>query len=511
METRSRNESKVNETLNDLKKNSEKIESNLSKLSNDMNLKIQTTNEMIESTNDKLHEIKSHNDESKNRGAQFNSSSCGSPSQPFDHESIDTDNDNTESFRYHSIFGDSNVGNNIGFDTNKHDNKKSLRIPKSCKNVLLGDSNLKMVERTRLDNTKSTEIRTYHGASVKKLNEYVSSSQYTYPDVKKVSLSVGSVDCSRRYLDEETLINDYDRLLSNAKKIFPSAALSIVSIPPHGNSQTTKAIWKINKGLKSLASHRNVTFCYCEALWMHTCADGSVDDGILARDNIHLTLRGVGLMLRPITKFFFGNQRYEQPRSKLDSSQATLDENFFQQRPMSLSIVQSTKEKDTLDHRAQVSASTQYVQAVDDPLKPMNDSYSQKHARQTCEDKSSITENVKSSPPHQAVFTHQPSLAAHHKPLLNVSSCESQVSTSQPGSQYNGAAHLESNKLQNTNAFTAPKRSFFPPPPFMPMMWNPLFNFMNPYMFPHPHHSNASGYSGPMHSLVNDRQSGNQV
>lgn len=437
LQKKSSNEN-MKESLSEAIKNTEIIESHFCKLSNDLNTQIQSNNEIIVSVHTKLDEMKTQNVQSKmcelstnfdnhlknseqtmtsvyrkldelniavtqlqttnmssaktskviqtdhdsilpdttiTQNMLFKHSSTNSSSQCSEHVSNENNNEDIEMLRYHPTLGDMNNRKNIGLENQNNAVKQSLRISKGCKNALFGDSNLKMVNRSRLDNTKSTEIRTYRGASIKKLHEYISSSQETFPDVQKVSLSVGSVDCSRRYIDEESIINDYNSLLTSVQKTFPSADIGIVSIPPHGNPQTTRFISKINNDLKTLARHRNVTFCFCEALWMHTNDNGSVDDGILTRDRIHLTLRGVGLMLRSITRFFFGYQKRQQQRdARYNLSYATEDEGHSDQDSLiqfmsdaqagkvipqrqspQHSSIQSSQEKDNHQHQSPMS------------------------------------------------------------------------------------------------------------------------------------------------------------
>ena len=232
----------------------------------------------------------------------------------------------------------------------------SLRLQnKSCRNVLLGDSNLKNVDKIRLDKTKATEIRTYRGASIKKLTEYVSSSQ-SYPEVKKVSLSVGSVDCSRRLVDAEYIIHDYSNLLSAVQKTFPSAQVGIVSIPPNGNPQACQYISKVNNALKKLAERGNHVFCHADALWLHVGNDGRTDSGFLERDKIHLTLRGLGLHLRPITSFFFGDR---QRNLQINKSSRNDDVIEGQYSPGQRSSSESDSTRDHHDHHKSTSSMNQ--------------------------------------------------------------------------------------------------------------------------------------------------------
>ena len=197
-----------------------------------------------------------------------------------------------------------------------------------CKNVLLGDSNMKTINRARLDKTKQTEIRTYRGATIQSLTKIIDTSDTVYGQVEKVSVCIGSVDCGRRYIDEKKILSDYDNLLVTIRKVFPAADITITSIPPQQNRFTNQYIWKINLSLKSLSKEKNVTYSSCSSLWMHVSKAGEVDDGLLV-DNIHLSPRGIGLLLRPIINFFYGQRRQEThlPTGDSNSQETPTKEN----------------------------------------------------------------------------------------------------------------------------------------------------------------------------------------
>ena len=316
------------------------IEKTLNSLSNDIH------HQKMESlkTNEKLEEMKHLRGTSNIQGDEMNtiSKSTTHPPQTLDlscsnespspKKSISTteliQSDDDDLLRHHPVYGDLGRKQCLNSNIVNQPRKMSLRISnKLCKNILLGDSNLKMVDRSRLDKTKSTEVRTYRGASVRKLDEYVASADQTYPDVERLSLSVGSVDCARRYVDAEVFINDYENLLSTAEKIFPNAAIGITSIPPNGNPQTTKNIWKLNNALKSLTKNRNHRFCNCDSLWTHVNpSNGDVDNGLLYPDKIHLTPYGVALLLRPIKSHFFSHLRREENKATPSSAGKNLSE-----------------------------------------------------------------------------------------------------------------------------------------------------------------------------------------
>ena len=200
---------------------------------------------------------------------------------------------------------------------NNHKKVPYLHLPDTCRNVILGDSNMRSVNKTRLDRTKVSDIRTYRGASVKTLTEIIASTESVFPNVERVSLCIGSIDCARRYLDCQHLIRDYENLIFEVKQVFPTAQIAIIAIPPQSQSDTNKMIMQVNQALKHLAKKLNVVFGQCDSLWMHVTKDGHVDNIILV-DNIHLSPFGLGLLLRSVTSFLFGLKRLhsiEQPMS----------------------------------------------------------------------------------------------------------------------------------------------------------------------------------------------------
>ena len=191
--------------------------------------------------------------------------------------------------------------------------RNALKLPQQSKNILIGDSNMKNVMRRRLDKSGKTEIRTFRGATVKILTEIFKRS-CEYPNVEKVSICIGTNNCSRQSIDGMRLIEDMEHMIDAAKQIFPSASLCILSIPPQKNPEVNKYIWKINKSLKRTAESKGVSYRFCSSLWYHVSSEGVVDKGILV-DQVHLTEFGLGLLLQNVTHFFFGPPRLRNHES----------------------------------------------------------------------------------------------------------------------------------------------------------------------------------------------------
>ena len=186
--------------------------------------------------------------------------------------------------------------------------RNALKISRQCKNILIGDSNLKHVNRRRLDRSGNTEVRTFRGATVKVLTEIFKRCPVNYPEVEKVSISIGTNNCSRQMVDGEIIVAEMDGMIDVVKQIFPSAAICILSIPPQKKPAVNRYIRKVNKSLKSICENKGVIYKLCSSLWYYVNNDGLVDEGILV-DQVHLTEFGLGLLLQNVTYFFFGPPR----------------------------------------------------------------------------------------------------------------------------------------------------------------------------------------------------------
>ena len=183
--------------------------------------------------------------------------------------------------------------------------KNSLKVSSKCTHLLMGDSNMKNVVRRRLDKSGCTEVRTYRGATTKVLTEIIKKCPVLYPNVEKVSICIGTNDCSRRSLDGQKLLDDVEQLIDATKKIFMSASICIISIPPQRNPSVNEYIFRINRLLRKRVEAKDAVFRHCNSLWHHIGNNGEVDKGILY-DEVHLTEYALGLLLQQVTYFFYG-------------------------------------------------------------------------------------------------------------------------------------------------------------------------------------------------------------
>ena len=193
--------------------------------------------------------------------------------------------------------------------------KNSLFVSEKCKNILVGDSNMKNVIRKKLDRTGRTEVRTYRGATVKILSDIIEKSTTYFPHVEKITVCVGTNDCSRGEINETTLLNNFDHLIKVIKEVFPNAIINFLAIPHMKNAKANKFLMQVNRKLKKLVIDRGALFRTCDTLWFHVNNDGSVDNGLLY-DAVHLTDWGLGLLLQNVIPFFYDlqfNRRHTKP------------------------------------------------------------------------------------------------------------------------------------------------------------------------------------------------------
>ena len=183
--------------------------------------------------------------------------------------------------------------------------KRYLNLPSNCANLLIGDSNLKNVNRRQLDPSGRTHIRTYRGCHIDSLTKIIDNSEFDYPYIEKVSILVGTNDCQQTTIDMEDILHKYEILIKTSKSVFPNAIISINAIPPQGKAKVNKRISYLNKKIANLCRNNHAKFSTCESLWVHHVDEtGQIDKGLILPDDIHFHSIGLGLFLKSIKTFF---------------------------------------------------------------------------------------------------------------------------------------------------------------------------------------------------------------
>ena len=169
---------------------------------------------------------------------------------------------------------------------------RPLRLPREhVHTLLIGDSNLKKVERRRLDRGGGTHVRTFPGATV---NDVTASLSKCSPrnDVKTVIIHVGGNDM-KTDVDPPTLKSQYKECIIQLKHAFPQALVLFTGIPPRKKTPS-KALHGCNECLCNLCEEKTIGFIPLFSDLQK--AEKSLFAKYFDSDGIHLNERGVAHM-----------------------------------------------------------------------------------------------------------------------------------------------------------------------------------------------------------------------
>ena len=185
----------------------------------------------------------------------------------------------------------------------------TIKLPDSCSNVLIGDSNVQSLYKKRFDSSGSTEIRTFRNASFLKVCNILNSIDEPFLGVRKVAFCLGTVDCNRKYINFQQIIDDVDNLITIAKKVFPLASIYVVNIAPQLNPKTNSLIIDVNNKLRHHLRNSAVYFVKSDDLWRHVDDKGKPERRMLI-GNTQLSSPAVDILLRPLKDLFIKQKQY---------------------------------------------------------------------------------------------------------------------------------------------------------------------------------------------------------
>ncbi len=189
----------------------------------------------------------------------------------------------------------------------------ALRLPKEGRlsALLIGDSNLRHVDRKRLDTRGNLHVRTVGGATAGDIAACLLN-QSSRADTKHVVVHIGTNDCSRDSdYNKQLVMVSFQALAKQLVRVFPKAAVAFTSILPKRSGHTL-ATEEANKMLKDMCSS-----CGFELLH-HPLLGGSTRSlqKQLYTDEVHLNQRGLATLLRSIIAFLSGSRGSCSPISK---------------------------------------------------------------------------------------------------------------------------------------------------------------------------------------------------
>ena len=96
------------------------------------------------------------------------------------------------------------------------------------KNFIIGDSNLRTIERKRLDKIGKTHVRTMAGAKVADVTASLKTCS-ARNDVRRIVLHVGGNDVRKHYTTDD-LKADFQQLLSQVKRVFSTVDIAVTAL-----------------------------------------------------------------------------------------------------------------------------------------------------------------------------------------------------------------------------------------------------------------------------------------
>ena len=193
----------------------------------------------------------------------------------------------------------------------------SLRLPKegSLDALLIGDSNLRHVDRRRLDQNGKIHVRTVGGATAGDFSASLTN-QSPREDTSHVIVHIGTNDCSDTNYDKQLVTVSFRALAKQLVRVFPKAAIAFTSILPL-NSGYTQAIEDTNQMLSSMCSSYGFVYLL-EPTFSVKQPRHKLKQ--LFSDVVHLNQRGLAILLRRIISFLPRSQR-QLPHTKLTRQQ----------------------------------------------------------------------------------------------------------------------------------------------------------------------------------------------
>ena len=176
----------------------------------------------------------------------------------------------------------------------------ALRLPKEGRlsALLIGDSNLRHIDRKRLDTRGNLRVRTVGGATAGDIAACLLN-QSSRADTQHVVVHIGTNDCSSDGdYNKQLVMVSFQALAKQLVRVFPKAAVAFTSILPKRSGHTL-ATEEANKMLKDMCSS-----CGFELLHHPLLGDSTRSlQKQLYTDEVHLNQRGLATLLRSIIAF----------------------------------------------------------------------------------------------------------------------------------------------------------------------------------------------------------------
>ena len=180
--------------------------------------------------------------------------------------------------------------------------KFKIHIPRSgsIHNFVIGDSksNLRTIDRKRLDRTGKAHVRTMPGARVPDVTASLRACALR-DDVRRVILHVGGSDVHRLYSAQD-LETDFKELVAEVTLVFPKAEVGITALLPR--KPVPLSVTKhLNSVLRQVCVKGNVSFIFEVDFVDHKV--NKPMRPLYSTDLVHLNMKGLSLWLRKVRAF----------------------------------------------------------------------------------------------------------------------------------------------------------------------------------------------------------------
>ncbi|CAH1801393.1 unnamed protein product, partial [Owenia fusiformis] len=165
--------------------------------------------------------------------------------------------------------------------------KSNANLPKP-KSLLIGSSILRDVDETKLENTDVTCIR---GGTISDVHKRLTEKADRYD---KIYLQIGSNDCKRNS-DVELICENYKMLLKGAKQCCESLVVSSIT-PRLDDNEAQARVEQVNGFLICHCIDEDVKYIDNDTTFK--LQDGSINDGFLAPDHLHLADAGTNRLIK---------------------------------------------------------------------------------------------------------------------------------------------------------------------------------------------------------------------
>ena len=170
--------------------------------------------------------------------------------------------------------------------------EKEVFTEGNCSHLVIGDSLLKSIDESKLQNTT---VQSLPGAEISDVLHRLNDTDDIFMDV---TVCVGTNDCGKDDFVVGALTDTYRQIVTAAKdKVQDVSKVKVVSIPPRSdNTSNQERVASLNASLCALAQETGAKFINNDPAFL--LQDGSPNDGYLHQDGVHLNLNGTNRLAK---------------------------------------------------------------------------------------------------------------------------------------------------------------------------------------------------------------------